>query len=324
MRSPRSLLIFEAVVRTGSCTAAARAFNLTQPSVSRNIAHLESALGVALFLRRPTGLEPTPEGMLLYRAIAEGLERIGEAVDAICQPHLRRQAVVLSLSTAFVTHWFVPRMRAFNQAFPDVDLRFELTSGALRGPPGNVDLAMRRTPTCETDDYICPFMPEVVLPVCSQAYLERHGTLGAEGPITSHVLLELTETEIGWRLLLGARSEPLVSSGRWFEFSDYAVVLQTAIGGQGIALGWISAVSRLIAGGTLVPASRLRLETGAHFSLISPRTRSVRPIVHRIRDWMVDEMQREYRALLPLIAEAEPAAAARRARRPTRAAVVSG
>ena len=301
MRSPRSLLIFAAVVRTGSCTAAAREFNLTQPSVSRNIAQLEAVLGTALFVRRSFGLEPTPEGLLLYRAVADSLARIEQTVESIYQRNQRRQAVVLSLSTAFVTHWFVPRMRAFNQSFPDVDLRFELTSGALRGPPGSVDLAMRRCDSTVTDDYNSPFMPEVILPVCSQAYLERHGTLATEGPVSSHVLLELTETEIGWRRLLGDRTEPLVESGRWLEFSDYAVVLQTAIGGQGIALGWISAVSRLLADGTLVPASRLLLETGNCFSLISPRNRPVRAIVHQIRDWMIDEMRREYAVLLPLM-----------------------
>jgi len=36
IRSPRVLLIFEAAARLGSCSAAAREFNLTQPSVSRN------------------------------------------------------------------------------------------------------------------------------------------------------------------------------------------------------------------------------------------------------------------------------------------------
>ena len=40
--SLRSLLIFEAVARSGSCSAAAREFNLTQPSASRNIAQLEA------------------------------------------------------------------------------------------------------------------------------------------------------------------------------------------------------------------------------------------------------------------------------------------
>lgn len=327
LRTPRSLLIFEAVVRTGSCTAAAREFNLTQPSVSRNIAQLEAALSTTLFVRRPNGLEPTPEGVLLHRAIADSLQRIEETVAVICQRGQRRQAVVLSLSTAFVTHWFVPRIRAFQLAFPDVDLRFELTSGALRGPVGNVDLAMRRTEACEAGDHIWPFMLEVVLPVCSRAYLERNGTLDGECA-GDHILLELTDTAIGWRSLLGERTERMIKAGNWFEFTDYAVVLQTAIAGQGVALGWISATSRMLHDGTLVPASKQRFETGKQFSLIAPRGRPVREIVHSIRSWMVDEMHREHDALLPMLVPPNPVAtekpaAVGKTRRAARAAPLS-
>lgn len=300
LRTPRSLLIFEAVVRTGSCTAAAREFNLTQPSVSRNIAQLEAALAAPLFVRKPTGLEPTPDGILLHRAITESLARIEESVTAICQHQQRRQAVVLSLSTAFVTHWFVPRMPAFQKAFPSVDLRFELTSGALRGPVGNVDLAMRRTETCEPDDHICPFLPEIVIPVCSPSYLAANGSLDDPGA-TDHILLELARHGIGWRALLGRRADRMIQAGNWFEFTDYAVVLQTALSGQGIALGWISATSRLLSDGRLVPASSRRLEPGKQFSLIAPRGKPVPEIIHRIRAWMVDEMRAEHAALMPML-----------------------
>lgn len=306
LRTPRALLIFAAVVRTGSCTAAAREFNITQPSVSRNIAQLEATLATPLFLRKPNGLEPTEEGLTLYGAIAESLQRIDAAVLAITQQKHRRQAVVLSLSTAFVTHWFVPRMREFQQAFPDVDLRFELTSGVLRGPPGNVDLAMRRTEAKPADDYICPFLPEIVVPVCSRSYLERNGALAAPGLAGDHILLELTESEIGWRSLLGTHADQTIRAGNWVEFSDYAVVLQTAVAGQGVALGWLSAISRTLLDGTLILASPMRLETGRQFSLIAPRGRAPREIVRRIRAWMVAEMQQDHQALQALLAATAP------------------
>lgn len=304
LRAPRALLIFETVVRTGSCTAAAREFNLTQPSVSRNIAQLEAALGVPLFTRKVVGLEPTSDGLLLYRTISELLERIEATITAISARDNKRQVVVLSLSTAFVTHWFVPRMRSFKQTFPDVDLRFELTSGALRGPIGNVDLAMRRTPAAEQSDYACPFLAEIILPVCSRAYLDRYGVFDPDRQDQQHVLLELTENDIGWASLLPRRNALQSAGGHWLEFSDYAVVLQAALSGQGIALGWVSAISRMLADGNLMPASPSRLTTGNWFSLISPRGRPVRDIVLDIREWMVDDMRRECEGLAPLL---EPA-----------------
>ena len=141
--SSRALLIFEAAARTGTCSAAAREFNLTQPSVSRNIAQLERHLGIALFTRSPVGLELTPEGTVLYRALSDGLPEGRDGVRELIADRTRKQVVELSLSTAFVTHWLIPRLSEFHRAFPEVDLRFQLISGTLRGAPGNVDLAMR-------------------------------------------------------------------------------------------------------------------------------------------------------------------------------------
>jgi DNA-binding transcriptional LysR family regulator len=302
--SPRALLIFEAAARCGSCSAAAREFNLTQPSVSRNIAQLEAELATTLFIRKPTGLVLTGDGQRLYRTMAEVLARIDDTLRDISHRNARKQVVELSLSTGFVTHWFVPRMQEFQVAFPDVDLRFQLTSGALRGPPGNVDLAMRRTGPEDIDDRTWPLAREIVLPVCSAAYLARHGLLEERRPGCRHVLLELTDTEIGWQTLLGAAIDELILPGNRIEFSDYAVVLQTAMSGQGIALGWISAISRMLLERTLVPASSRRLETGRQFSLIAPRGRPVREIVLRIRDWMREEMRRELAALGPVLAAA--------------------
>jgi LysR family glycine cleavage system transcriptional activator len=300
VRSPRQLLIFEAAARLGSCSAAAREFNLTQPSVSRNIADLEEALTTALFVRKASGLELTPDGQSLYRTLSEALHRIDDTLHEISQRNMRKQVVELSLSTAFVTHWFVPRMREFQIAFPDVDLRFQLISGSLRGSVGSVDLAMRRTNDEEIDEWTWPFCQEIVLPVCSPSYLKAHGTFDAEPFGQGHVLLELPDSEITWRTLLDGATRPTPRRD-WIEFSDYAVVLQTAVSGQGVALGWVSAISRMLVDRTLVPASSRRVLTGRMFSLIAPRGRPVREIVLRIRDWMMEEMRKELCSLAPLL-----------------------
>ena len=312
LRSPRALMIFEAAARLGSCSAAAREFNLTQPSVSRNIAQLEQALSTVLFVRKASGLELTHDGQILFRTMSDVLHRIEETVREIGLRHARKEVVELSLSTAFVTHWFVPRMRTFHEAFPDVDLRFQLTSGALHGPAGNVDLAMRRTRAGEDDQWSWAFSPEIVLPVGNPAYLAQHGMLAEDRSGSAHVLLELTETEIGWRTLLGNALPAKVAPGNWIEFSDYAVVLQTAMSGQGVALGWVSAISRMLLDRTLLPASPHRHVTGRQFSLIAPRGRPVREVILRIRDWMIAEMQRELAALAPVLAAADAPAHMRR------------
>ena len=102
VRSPRQLLIFEAAARLGSCSAAAREFNLTQPSVSRNIADLEEALATSLFVRKTSGLELTSDGQSLYRTLSEALHRIDDTLHEISQRNVRKQVAVDGVRDALV------------------------------------------------------------------------------------------------------------------------------------------------------------------------------------------------------------------------------
>lgn len=298
--SARGLLVFEAAVRSGSFTAAAREFNVTQPSISRSIAQLEADFGVALFTRGPTGLTPTVEGRALYSAVREGFDGIEEVIRTIKRNGAAKPVVTLSLSSSLATYWFVPRLGSFNTRFPDVDLRFELIAGVLRGP-----LRMSTLPGILADDdthyHHWAFSPEIIVPVCSPSYLSAHGRLIHAGTGEGHVLLHLTDAKEQWLDAWGKVAERKTSRAKWLEFSDYAVVLQAAMNGEGVALGWLSNVSRALLQGTLVPASDRQINTGRIHQLIAPRSRPVRPVVSDIRAWMIAEMEAELKALHPIL-----------------------
>jgi DNA-binding transcriptional LysR family regulator len=66
----RQLEIFQAVMRTGSMSAAAPLVCITQSAVSKIIAHTELQLGYALFARTRTGLVPTHEARVLFQESA--------------------------------------------------------------------------------------------------------------------------------------------------------------------------------------------------------------------------------------------------------------
>lgn len=295
--SARGLLVFEAAARSGSFTAAAREFNVTQPSVSRSIAQLEADFGVALFTRGPTGLVPTPQGRALYAVVRKGFDGIEEVIGEIRQKSAAKPEVTLSLSSSLATYWFVPRLGAFNAKFPDVDLRFELIAGVLRGPAETVDLATRILADDDTHYHHWPFSPEIIVPICSPSYLAAHGRLAHAGTGEGHVLLHLTDAKEQWLDAWGNVADRKTSKAKWLEFSDYAVVLQAAMNGEGVALGWLSNVSRALLQGTLVPASDRQINTGRIHRLIAPRSRPVRPVVSDISIWMIAEMQAELTAL---------------------------
>src|SRR5260370_29024884 len=234
--SLRSLLIYESVARSGSCSAAAREFNLTQPSASRNIAQLETHLGVPLFTRSAAGMELTREGQILYQALGDGFHRVEAALNDLSALRHRKDVVELSLSTAFVTHWLVPRLPSFHQAFPSVDLRFQLISSNLRGRPGTVDLAMRMKGEHDADYHSWHFAPELIIPACSPSYLAQHKPLLGVPREAGHTVLQLSDAHFDPQTLWGATTGPIARHAL-LEFSDYAVVLQPALSGVRLAPG---------------------------------------------------------------------------------------
>ncbi|MFJ8138448.1 LysR family transcriptional regulator [Streptomyces sp. NPDC096013] len=70
------LRVVQAVVDTGSFTAAADALGYTQSAVSRQVAAMEAAAGVPLFVRGARGVAPSPAGVLLARRAATALNEI--------------------------------------------------------------------------------------------------------------------------------------------------------------------------------------------------------------------------------------------------------
>lgn len=65
--TPDELRSFLTAYEAGSLQKAAVQMNLTQPTLTRRIRRLEDVLGVTLFLRSPSGLEPTAYGHALAR-----------------------------------------------------------------------------------------------------------------------------------------------------------------------------------------------------------------------------------------------------------------
>ena len=74
------LRTFVTVFRAGSQTKAAELLGVTQPTVSAHVAALEQALGYALFVRTPSGVEATAKGAELAREVAAHLDALEDSV----------------------------------------------------------------------------------------------------------------------------------------------------------------------------------------------------------------------------------------------------
>jgi DNA-binding transcriptional LysR family regulator len=291
--SSNALFVFDAAARNGSFTAAAAELNVTQPAVSRMLGQFEDYLGVRLFDRTGGRAVLTEEGELLYRRVMDGFRSIESGLVEIERRRKGTETVTLSVSSGFTTHWLMPRIHKLQRQFPNIDLRFQLISGSLRGPVENVDLGMRFRDRDEPDAGGTLVMKEVMLPICSPAYRDTDNFEPSEG----NTVIRLADSPGDWASeyprFLTKRSGP----AKTLSFTDYAVVVQAALLGQGIALGWLTVASYWLLTGALVPASDAFSATRRICEFLPPRNRAMRPVAGEIRDWIIAQMRDEVGAI---------------------------
>jgi LysR family glycine cleavage system transcriptional activator len=116
-----ALRAFEATARLGGFSAAARALNVTHAAVAQQVRALEADLGAALIHREGRGMMLTPEGARLGAALSDGFGVIQGAVQAV---RARREGdpVTVTTTPSFAAQWIMPRLWAFWEAHPDINV----------------------------------------------------------------------------------------------------------------------------------------------------------------------------------------------------------
>lgn len=139
---------FEAVVRHGGFSAAARALRVAQPAVSQAVKDLEEEIGARLLARDTRSVRTTAAGEV-FAAHARGLlERAGEAVKA-ARRAARGEAGWLRLGfLGSATAPFLPELvREYRRRFPAVRLTLQEMSPAQQAAAfaeRRIDLALGR------------------------------------------------------------------------------------------------------------------------------------------------------------------------------------
>jgi DNA-binding transcriptional LysR family regulator len=128
----RHIEVFNAIMLTGSVSAAARLINVTQPAVSRVLAHAELQLGFPLFQRTKGRLTPTNEAQTLYphieRLFAQ-LDDVQRLANSLRQGHQDGELHILTVLA--LSYEVLPRaLKLFRQQHPNV----VVTMDALHSP----------------------------------------------------------------------------------------------------------------------------------------------------------------------------------------------
>ncbi len=287
------LFAFYLVAHYGKFTSAAGALGLTQSSISQRVRGLETELGIALFKRKHRGVQLTNDGLRLLNVVEPAMGQMQKAVASLLErkscPRVR-----ISADFAFSTFWLLPRLSQLRSAMGDA---VEIQILASQAPPHD------DTDDCDITIHVCGknnmqdgdivLLHERVAAVCSPAFLESNGPIASSDDLGNTQLLSLSrpptaewQTWQGWFYDLDVTDD---RSRNYIGFNNYDLLMQAAVAGEGVALGWLGLIDGLLHQGLLVQATSDVVESHAGY-VMRRRQSSLSSAPHEVFDWIANQV----------------------------------
>jgi DNA-binding transcriptional LysR family regulator len=247
--------MFVRVVETGSFSKAAREFNTTQPTVTKQIAATETRLKVRLLNRNTRGVSLTEPGALYYEK-CKTIVRDAEEADSIVQLRQNQAQGLLRVGTsvAFGRRVVVPLALEYMRRHPQVQLDLSFEDRYVDLIAQGIDVAIRMGKLADSSLGARYLGANPWVMVAAPGYLKKHGTPKRAQDLGAHVAL-IYSSVVGdefWRMHT-PKGEPVTVpvSGR-FRSNNLSAVLAAARDGLGIALMPRYVASESMAAGKVV------------------------------------------------------------------------
>ncbi|GGX87980.1 transcriptional regulator [Litchfieldella qijiaojingensis] len=288
--SPNSLRVFEAAARHLSFTAAARELRSTQSAVSQQIRALEEHLGLPLFERIYRGVKLTEAGHALFVSVQEGFATIDRTIDRLQHKH-RHPHVNILTDFSFAAYWLMPRLPRFREQYPHIDVRIVTNQGVLDWRAQEVDIAIVFCDERALASGVPLLFHEDVFPICSPGFLQRYGPIEDLESLSKAPLLTLTADQgqswLDWPSYFEQLAGIRYLESSELTFNNYTLLIQAAIAGQGIGMGWHGLVDDMLESGMLVGLHDLRLRSPRGYGLIDARPDSPGEAKQALQEWVL-------------------------------------
>jgi DNA-binding transcriptional LysR family regulator len=229
---------FIRVVDNGSIAAAARAQGISPAAVSQSISRLENHLGVRLLSRTTRSMKLTESGKRYYEKVHHIPQDIDLASQAAAVETKPQGALCIATTAAFGRHVLAPRMPAFKDAYPDIEIEIISTDRSVDHRLEGVDVSIRIEAQLN-DQLIARPIASIPFVFCAApAYLDRAGVPATPENLSHHSCLVFRYPTDGrflpWSFVRdGKRFNAKLNPG--FISDDIDIITQIALNGGGIA-----------------------------------------------------------------------------------------
>lgn len=188
------LVIFVAVVESGSFSRAAVQLGQANSAISRSVKKLEMKLGVSLLNRTTRQLSLTEEGERYFRRVQSILQEMTAAETEIIETRSTPRGLLrIDAATPVVLHFLLPLVKPFRERYPEVSLSLVSSETFINLIERKVDVAIRAGTLTDSSLRARPLFTSYRKMIASPSYLARYGNPTNVDDLKQHICLGFTE-----------------------------------------------------------------------------------------------------------------------------------
>ncbi|MFC4159446.1 LysR substrate-binding domain-containing protein [Chitinimonas lacunae] len=280
------LQAFEAAARLGSFTAAARERHLSHSAISRHIQTLEHWCDAPLFAREGPRIALTPAGHALAQRLADPLHSL---YQALCSPQevLAVQPLKVFTLSSIAGSWLLPRLAAFQQRHPAVELSIETGHEMINLPPHQPTVALRYGTFSRAGLATDLLFSERFSVAATPAWFEQYGTQPEHWPAPQ--MLRHQSTPWPSHAPGPGRQRPALPLASGIEFNDMMLLIEAAT--QGLGVGWMRTglAQSYFRSGQLRRLEGFSADNDKFYWLAYRSELASHPTIAAFRDWLLQE-----------------------------------
>jgi LysR family transcriptional regulator, glycine cleavage system transcriptional activator len=281
-----ALRAFEASARHLSFRLASVELGVTQGAVAQHVRGLEAELEIKLFERLPRSLALTSSGRGYAAQLRRAFELISGATAAL-RPQSHR--LTISVTTTFATKWLIPRLQAFTDRHPEIELGILATENLANFQSDGVDIAVRQGRSPFSSGLVADLLFEQdLVAVCSPALLPSSANSLAPEAVDHLTLLDDAH-DLWPEFIERALKRTPLAGGRRLRFSQTSLAIDAAAAGQGLALASRFLVQQDMAAGLLVQAFTPAMRGGGDFYVVTSRKPQRATPTEAVRKWLLSQ-----------------------------------
>lgn len=175
------------VARHGSLSAAAQALGVHHATVLRQVAALETRLGVRLFQRHSRGYTPTDAGQTLFKVATSAAEQFDLLPARLANPDTAISGKLIITTVPELADKLIPTIANFQRDHPDIQIELLSESRLLRLEYGEAHVSIRAgAPPSEPDNIARPLSRLSATMFAHRDYIARHGRPDGLEDIAGH------------------------------------------------------------------------------------------------------------------------------------------